>query len=324
MKAGQQAAPEKKPRRRVKKVGGHGGHHGGAWKVAYADFVTAMMALFLVLWLVSQADTKLKESIANYFRSPGVFTATRGGILKGQSKISPDPGESTEQEALLSAAITLQKKLEKGVQFKGVKDQVKIDVIDEGLRIQILDKADRVSFNSGSADLAQPAREILTEVAQAICELSNPIYIGGHTDRSTFPAGSTYTNWELSADRANAARRALEGSCVKPEQIRRVIGFADTELLVPDDPYAPANRRISIIVRRENPLPEPRRTGFDSGRPKDKSKSSDDSPSSTKSSEKSLGKAKLEREGSISVGEADKPPEGVKRTRESKTNEHEH
>ena len=256
--------PEKKPRRRAKKSRKHaGGHHGGAWKVAYADFVTAMMALFLVLWLVSQADTKLKQSIASYFRSPGVFSSQAGGVLAGPKKASKEPTELTskdEEQALFGMATQLKKKFSSQPEFGKSKEQVRIEVSEQGVRIQILDNADKVSFDSGRADLTPGARAILTEIAKAICQLPNPLLIGGHTDRQLFPPDSLYTNWELSADRANAARRALEQGCVKPEQIKRIVGYADTELLVPEDPYATANRRISITVMRIN-APEPPGSG---------------------------------------------------------------
>ena len=246
--------PEKKPRRRIKKVKGHGGgHHGGAWKVAYADFVTAMMALFLVLWLVSQADTKLKSAIANYFRSPGVFDQQAGGVIDGPKRVSKDPSPLTtkeEEQALFGLATILRKKFATRPEFANYKDQIKIEMTEQGLKIQIIDKAQQVSFSSGSAELTAEAKAIIGEIAHGICSLPNPILVGGHTDRTTFPPGSTYTNWELSADRANAARRALEGNCVKPEQIRRIVGYADTEPLIPDDPYAVTNRRISITVLR--------------------------------------------------------------------------
>lgn len=248
---GAQAEQQKPPRRRIKKVKGHGGHHGGSWKVAYADFVTAMMALFLVLWLLSQADTKIKQSIASYFRNPGVFASQSGGLLKGRSQVDPTAGmsEKDEEQTLFNVSSTLKKNLD-AMKKAEVRERVKIKMTEQGLDIQILDKAERVSFESGSAALNPNAKEILAEIAKSICELPNPLTIGGHTDQHLFPAGSTYTNWELSADRANAARRELENSCIKPEQIRRVIGYADTELLYPSEPFAPANRRISIIVWR--------------------------------------------------------------------------
>lgn len=243
---------EKKPRRRIKKVAGHGGHHGGSWKVAYADFVTAMMALFLVLWLLSQADTKLKESVANYFRSDGVFSSQSGGILKGPKKPSRNPSADSdgagEMNMFQEIAGRLRKELDSRSEFKGDKDRVKIEVTKEGLRIQIMDRTDRVTFESGRAELNPITRAILLEIAKEICKLPNSIAIGGHTDKALFPAGSSYTNWELSADRANAARRALESGCVRAEQVHRVIGYADTELAYPNQPFAAANRRITIQV----------------------------------------------------------------------------
>ena len=247
---GKKEEPGRPPRRRIKKVVGHGGHHGGSWKVAYADFVTAMMALFLVLWLLSQADTKLKESVASYFRSSGVFSSQSGGILKGPKKVSQNPSAdaASEQNMFAEIAGRLKTQLSSRSEFKGDKDRVKIAVTKDGLQIQIIDKADRVTFESGRADLNPVARDVLMEIAKEVCKLPNPIAIAGHTDKHLFPAGSTYGNWELSADRANAARRALENGCVKPEQIQRVIGYSDTELLYPNQPFAAANRRITITV----------------------------------------------------------------------------
>ncbi len=242
-----------KPRRKVKKAKGHGGHHGGAWKVAYADFVTAMMALFLVLWLVSQADVELKQAIASYFRSPGVFDSMDGGILAQSKKVSKEPTSLTskdDEQTLFSVSETLQKKFSTRPEFSKYKDQVKIDLTDEGLRIQLIDKAEQISFPSGSSELTAEAKAILEEIAEGICALPNKINIGGHTDSHVFPSQKGYTNWELSADRANAARRVLESICVKPQQINRIIGFADTVPLIPDDPFAQANRRISITVLR--------------------------------------------------------------------------
>ncbi len=318
---------EKKPRRRAKKAKGHGGHHGGAWKVAYADFVTAMMALFLVLWLVSQADMKLKQSIAAYFRSPGVFDTMAGGILSQAKKVSKEPESLTskdDEQVLFSVAQSLQKKFESRPEFSKSKDQIKIEVTDEGLRIQIIDKAERVSFPSGSAKLTPEAEEILKEISIAICDLPNKINIGGHTDSHVFPSDNGYTNWELSADRANAARRLLEAGCVKPEQIHRIVGFADTEPMVPDDPFSPANRRISItVLRLTEPVSKDVQTldkSKTSGekevqpdkKPVSKTEKTPPKSGSTESSVNSatkLAKTKLQKEGSVVVGEPDKIPD---------------
>lgn len=347
----QQQTPEEPPksRRRVKKSKGHGGHHGGAWKVAYADFVTAMMALFLVLWLVSQADTKLKEAIASYFRSPGVFNSMNGGILSGAKKVSKDPTSATskdEEQALFNVAENLQKKFSNRPEFSKVKDQVKIDVTEEGLRIQIIDKADKISFPSGSSELTAEARAILTEIANGLCGLPNKINIGGHTDSYVFPSVKGYTNWELSADRANAARRVLESGCVKPEQIRRIVGYADTEPMVPDDPFAPANRRISITVLRgandgkdseagetkeviqkdEKKLTDAKKAeSLENPKTPLKAKEAENKESEKtdkeESTEKKTAKAKLMNEGSISIGEPDAIPKKPQ-TKEAKKTEH--
>ena len=329
---------EKKPRPRVKKAKGHGGHHGGAWKVAYADFVTAMMALFLVLWLVSQADTKLKQAIASYFRSPGVFDSMQGGILAQAKKVSKEPGNLTskdDEQILFSVAQNLQKQFSTRPEFNKSKDQIQIDITEEGLRIQIIDKADRISFPSGSAKLTAEAEEILKEIALGICNLPNKINIGGHTDSHVFPSANGYTNWELSADRGNAARRVLEAGCVKPSQIRRIVGFADTVPMVPDDPFAPANRRISITVLRltedssnsektsdseEKTSEKQQSTVKPSSSPKKETKQNSNSqtenntsPNNTNSNQslseedKKL-RNKLLNEGAVTVGEADKVP----------------
>lgn len=308
--------PEKKPRRRVRKVKGHSGHHGGAWKVAYADFVTAMMALFLVLWLVSQADTKVKQAIANYFRAPGVFDTMQGGVVGGPKKVSKEPSPMTskdEEQALFTTAEILKKKFETRPEFGKYKDQIKIDVTDEGLKIQILDQAERVSFGSGSAELTPDAAAILKEIANGICQMPNPILIGGHTDRHIFPEGSTYTNWELSADRANAARRVLESNCVKPELIRRIVGYADTDLLVPDDPYAAANRRISITVLRLH-----KEGGDEHDGTKPDAKAVVEPAVSAEATPSNRVKAESNLKGeSISVGEPDRLPANASHARQS-------
>jgi len=249
------------PKIRIKKVKDHsGGHSGGSWKVAYADFVTAMMALFLVLWLVSQGDQKLKAAIATYFRAPGVFDTTRGTVFEKngegmEQKIDTAMATRDDKQALLGAASLLKKRLS----GQPGNDQIKIEMTQEGLHIQILDKADRVSFEMGSSVLTANTRAILADIAAMIRDLPNPIQIGGHTDSYTFP-GAGYGNWELSADRANSARRELVANGIKPDRIQRIIGYADTRPLIPTDMYAPGNRRISIMLLwlksdLKNPVP---------------------------------------------------------------------
>ena len=345
---------EVKPRRaRVKKARGHGGHHGGSWKVAYADFVTAMMALFLVLWLVSQADTQLKEQIANYFKSPGAFTSSRGGIMPGKKKISREPSKlsaSDEEQTLYGIAQQLQKKFDSQPEFAKSKNKVVVEVVEEGLQIEIVDKADNISFEVGSSMLNDSARRILEEIATEICELPNPIKIGGHTDRRVFPSSNGYTNWELSTDRANTARRVLVASCLDPKQIKRIVGFADTDPIIERDAYHPANRRISITVLREQPIdsdpvdsikdpvmPDPDDTNtsdpekgerlkkmreqiqreMSDKRGGKSGKDNADKPKAKKSGKKrtkaDIANAKLKKEGSITVGTPDRIPDAPTR-----------
>jgi chemotaxis protein MotB len=210
----------------------------------------------------------------------------------------------------------LRKKFSATPGFSVYKEQVKIDVTDEGLRIQLVDKAERVSFPSGSATLTTEAQQVLAEIARGICELPNPIKIGGHTDKHLFPPNSAYTNWELSADRANAARRVLEATCVKPEQIQRILGFADTEPLLPENPYAEANRRITIVVMR---FEETGRIEPASDRERRRSDTPDpEKEDGDREAEKSRAQKKLSTEGAVSVGEPDQPPDHAIRTRESK------
>jgi len=329
--------PEKKSRRKIKKVAGHGGHHGGAWKVAYADFVTAMMALFLVLWLVSQADTKLKEDIANYFRSPGAFKSSRGGVLPGSKTISREPQKldpEAEQQALFGVAQNLKEKFSKDPQFEGLKDKVRMELTDEGLKINIIDKADSVSFDVGGAALNKEAAAILGEIARAICKIPNPIKIGGHTDSRVFPSENGYTNWELSTDRANAARRELQKVCVKPSQVRRITGYSDTQPINPKDRFSPANRRISITVLRrtnidldqkedtsipvdkfEKPKLEIRKTKPKYPKPVETKPSAKSEVEKTEGESKKVKKAKtnslretLKKDGRVRIGKPDKTP----------------
>ncbi len=329
--------PEKKSRRPKKAKGGHGGHHGGAWKVAYADFVTAMMALFLVLWLVSQADTKLKEEIANYFRSPGAFKSSRGGVLPGSGTVSKEPKKldpEAEQQALFGVAQNLKEKFSKDSELKDLKDKVKMEITDEGLKINVIDKADSVSFNVGGATLNKETAAILGEIALAICKIPNPIKIGGHTDSRVFPSDNGYTNWELSTDRANAARRELQKVCVKPSQIKRITGYADTQPINPDDRFAPANRRISIIILRRTSLDTAQKEDasipvdeFDKSKlkirktktntsksvepkasPESESKNEDKKGKEVTKPKISLLKEKLKKEGQVRIGKPDKTP----------------
>jgi len=269
-----------------KKKGGHAAHHGGAWKVAYADFVTAMMALFMVLWLLTQADVKLRSQIAQYFRDPGVLPG--GSILSGAENTSRtrepnvvekdivllNTGELRRRHARSSEqAAQEQQNLETQAQavasaikklaasddaIKKLQDQVIVEVSDAGLSIQVMDGAgDRqLLFDLSSAQLKPPLVKLLQKIAGVLGEMPNGIQVGGHTDARAFASGSTKTNWELSFERADAARRVLEGSGLRPKQVSRVLAFADSEPLKPDDPMADENRRLSILAERLRPTGE--------------------------------------------------------------------
>jgi chemotaxis protein MotB len=245
----------------VKKKGkGHHGHHGGAWKVAYADFVTAMMAFFLVMWLVGQSPN-VKAAVAGYFRDPGVFETTRGsGVLPGGteglresgvtpvSKPIPDDVKSA-REVLEKAAEHLRQALAKVPSLKALEDRIEITVTAEGLRIELLETAKNSFFAVGSADLLPETVQILAVISQELGTLGNPVALEGHTDNRAYADSKGYGNWELSTDRANSARRAMERFGLRPGQINAVRGYANTRLRTPKTPLDARNRRISIVVQ---------------------------------------------------------------------------
>jgi chemotaxis protein MotB len=248
------------PRIIKKKKGGEGGH-GGAWKVAYADFVTAMMALFIVLWIMAQSQS-IRNNVAQYFKNPGILPGATGVMeTSDMAGEMPTPGHS--QEVQTPAPITPDMPSDRGSmeevkkriseiiaqlpEISRIKDQVEIEVTDEGLRIELLDRETFHFFDVGSANVKAETKNLLTLIAQELGKLPNRVIIEGHTDSR--PYGSqTYTNWELSADRANAARRLLEASGLRANQVLAVRGCADQQLRRPQDPLDPQNRRVSIIV----------------------------------------------------------------------------
>ena len=242
-----------------KKGGGHGGHHGGAWKVAYADFVTAMMAFFLVMWLVGQSP-QVKAGVAGYFRDPGVFETTRGGgVLPGGSEglkdsgVTPPPTSdvAAAQAVLEEAAEHMRQALGGVPSLKALEDQIEISVTSEGLRIELLETAKSSFFSVGSSDLLPETVQILAVISQELGKLGNGVALEGHTDSRGYADRKGYGNWELSTDRANAARRAMERFGLRPGQINGVRGYADTRLRTPDTPLDAKNRRISIVVQNE-------------------------------------------------------------------------
>jgi chemotaxis protein MotB len=247
-----------------KKKRGHTAHHGGAWKVAYADFVTAMMAFFLVMWLTAQKQ-EVKASVAGYFRDPGVFDYQKSqGILPGgapgvapQRPPASEAGGKTnsealkhEKQALTEAADRIKQSLMKVPEFKTLRDQIEFVVTSEGLRIELVERTGSSFFDSGSPILRGESERILTVIARELGNLKNDVVIEGHTDSRPYSSGERYGNWELSADRANAARRVMEAQGLAARQVRTVRGFADTVLRIAD-PLDPRNRRVSIVVRSQ-------------------------------------------------------------------------
>ncbi|MDX1914532.1 MAG: flagellar motor protein MotB [Methylophilus sp.] len=266
--------------KKIKKVSG--GHHGGAWKIAYADFVTAMMAFFLLMWLLGSSSKSQLEGISEYFKTP-LKVALQGGpavaasdsvlkntggkdITKKQGQVKPVEGAKGKEknvdvndakEALKKAETAkleqLKKKIEESIDanetLKKFKDQLLLDITSEGLRVQIVDEQNRPMFASSKADLQPYAREVLHEIGKMLNGVENKISLSGHTDAAPYPDGDRgYSNWELSADRANASRRELIAGGMDETKLLRVVGLSSASLFDKGNPYNPINRRISIIV----------------------------------------------------------------------------
>ncbi len=226
----------------------HGGHHGGAWKVAYADFVTAMMALFIVLWLMS-ADEKVKQEISAFFNNP-----TGTGTQKGTAVAGLGNALQLPKEDMAKLREKVEQALKTVPNFGDMKDQVEITITSDGLRIELLETEAGMFFESGRPLPSSSGADLLTRLAEELGKLPNHLLIEGHTDARPFVVkDGYYSNWELSTDRANAARRLMEGHGVRPEQVAQVRGFAARQLRHPEDPEHPSNRRISVIVQYLTP-----------------------------------------------------------------------
>lgn len=236
----------------IKKKGGHGGHHGGAWKVAYADFVTAMMALFIVLWLLS-SDEKVKQAVGGYFQDP-----TGNGKMMGSNMHGAGDGLELRKDDMTNLKDKLEAALKQTPDFQKLSKNVQITVTGEGLRIELIEdeKGKGMFFDSGSAKPSEVGKEIIAKLAGELGKLPNNLYIEGHTDSKPFASETGYSNWELSADRANAARRLMAETGLRPEQVGQVRGFAFQRPRIPDDPENSSNRRISVIVQYQQP-PKP-------------------------------------------------------------------
>ncbi|HUN65376.1 MAG TPA: flagellar motor protein MotB [Bacteroidota bacterium] len=247
---------KEQPIRIVRKKKGHAGHHGGAWKVAYADFVTAMMALFIVLWIIGQSK-QIREYVANYFKDPGAFfeNTSGGRALQSEhtmtSETPVDEFLKRQKERLEDVASKITDALKKEPALRGLMDQVKMEIVKEGLRIELLEGSHSFFFDIGSAQLNPQAIEILTLIAQQVGKLPNTIIIEGHTDSRQYARADGYTNFELSADRANSARKILMTHGLHEKQVVEVRGYADTQLRNREDPFDVSNRRTSIIIKYE-------------------------------------------------------------------------
>lgn len=267
----------------VKKIKkGGGGHHGGAWKIAYADFVTAMMAFFLLMWLLGSTSKAQKEGISEYFRTPlkvalmgGTSVGASDTLIKGgggkdmtkkQGQVKPVDGPPGKQKAIdvKDAKAALEKaeamkleelkgKIEQAIEdsptLSKFKKQLLLDITTEGLRIQVVDEQNRAMFESSKAEMQPYAKQILKEIGQMLNDVSNKVSLSGHTDAVPYPGGEkAYSNWELSADRANASRRELVAGGMDETKVIRVVGLSSASLFDKADPLSPTNRRISIIV----------------------------------------------------------------------------
>jgi chemotaxis protein MotB len=237
----------------VKKKKKHGGHHGGAWKVAYADFVTAMMALFIVMWVLGQSDHTV-EAVAHYFKDPVGFSDKGKNVLDSAShiidtKIDELRQKEIEKEKLKKMGDAIMKELSGDPSFDGLLEQVEVQIVEEGLRIEMLD-SENIFFEVGTAKLNDNARKLLTRIGDQLARLPNKIVIEGHTDSRPYSgSGAGYTNFELSSERANSARSALTFSKLEPWHIEEVRGYADRRLRDKNDPFNLINRRISIIIK---------------------------------------------------------------------------
>lgn len=275
----------------IKKIKKGGGHHGGAWKVAYADFVTAMMAFFLLLWLLNVSTDEQRNAISNYFdpTHPKVSSSQSGagGVMGGLSMspkgamvtdvqdITRPPPFTTRQQTVLNvkssskkeaakaakrqqedkafkkAADKLKAKIANSPELKALSENLMIDLTPEGLRIQIIDRDGDPMFPSGSAKMFTKTRNLLAAITDVILPLENEVSVRGHTDAVPYGSGSNYTNWELSSDRANASRRVLLESALPLARLNNVMGKAATELLIEDTPTDPRNRRITLLLLRQ-------------------------------------------------------------------------
>lgn len=224
-----------------KKKRDHASHHGGAWKVAYADFVTALMALFIVLWLMN-TNKQIQEAVGGYFKDPTGNSKMIGNNMQGSGEnfaLTKDNMPKLKEE--------LQKAIRRIANFEKLNKQIEMTVTADGLRIELLEEANGTFFDLGNANPSESGKELLSTLAAEIGKLPNRVSVEGHTDAKPY-TGQIYSNWELSVDRANTARRIMQASGLRTDQVSQVRGYAEQQLRNPANPEDPANRRISVIV----------------------------------------------------------------------------
>jgi chemotaxis protein MotB len=237
-----------------KKKSGHAGHHGGAWKVAYADFVTAMMALFIVLWIVGQSK-QVKEYISEYFKDPGAFSEnTKGGGAFESQKIPigerfAEDNLKRQEEKLKEMGEKIMEEMKHTPAITDLAKQITIEITKEGMRIELIEQSHKFFFDIGTAHLKEDATMILAIIGKELAKIPNHVIVEGHTDARQYQTSDGYTNYELSADRANSARRILMKNGLADTRLDQVAGYADKRLRNPRDPLDVVNRRVSILVR---------------------------------------------------------------------------
>jgi chemotaxis protein MotB len=227
----------------IRKKAAHGEHHGGAWKVAYADFVTAMMALFIVLWLLNSSK-QVQEAVGGYFKDPSGTSKKVGTNLVGSGE-----NFSLTKDNMAKLKEELQKSIRQMSDFDKLKNQIEMTITSEGLRIELLETESGTFFDSGSSKPSSKGIELLAMLAGELGKLPNKVSIEGHTDSKAYVGVRDYGNWELSADRANAARRLMQQNGLAQDQVSQVRGFADQNLRKKDNPLDASNRRITLIVQ---------------------------------------------------------------------------
>jgi chemotaxis protein MotB len=233
----------------------YGVHHGGAWKVAYADFVTAMMSLFIVLWLVSSSEP-IKKAVGGYFTDPKGFAKDAGNGMKG----SGGEGISVKKDDLNKLKEKLEQVVRDSPALRKVREHVVFTITNEGLRVELLEGDGSTFFESGSPLPTEFGKDLLRKLAEEIGKLPNRVAVEGHTDSRPYLGGADYSNWELSADRANAARRLMQQTGIRDDQVIQVRGSADQSLRNKVNPNDGTNRRITLIIQYQtDPEPEPKK-----------------------------------------------------------------